>query len=652
MKIESISIEGFRGFNQQYPFRMDKRLTVFLGPNGTGKTSFCDAIEWSILGKLPEYSSVEATLEDVIINRNNPNREAKVTITFSNRKTKTEIQRIAKSKNVWKPTRTAKLQLLAGKEEEIKIIPETFRATVYLRQEALRKFIDEKPEKRRPVLSSLLGLEFVDALEKGTREAVNLISTDKETAEGTFSELKETIERYDEEYKSLNSLRSSVQKKRKLTQNQLGILLKPSCIISKSKEIYNKLQKIGKSMDLQIPVKFKEDLPTVDSFLELLPGVISEWKSKNSENLEQFERWAVRYEEVKQEIKQFDEDSIGNEIQELNREFKLKEEALKISDAFTRLLISGEEFLKSKKPEKCPLCNSRIPPSVVIKRIGTLRSKLKEAKEIETLQEGISELRQKITGLEGELTKLGRLKKEKTELEKKLAAPDYQAATEIGKKLKDISPDAQLLMDLNTISKKEKDLARIKLPSKKQINDAENKAKKVDYLHKMVQFLCDQLRELTTAVISKRIVSLAPVVNKYAKILSPHPTFSKLQIMYNEQGYWLQGISEEGKRTFVQTLFSTGQLNEAAVLILLAMAKKAPHAFEFVILDDPSQSLDEDGKRRLARLLVEASKDKQIITSTMDGELAKFVKSYYPQAKLYQFTGYNDEKGPMVRNID
>jgi DNA repair exonuclease SbcCD ATPase subunit len=46
-------------------------MTLIVGMNGTGKTSLCDAIQFGILGKLPQYKGIkEAEYQDMIINRN------------------------------------------------------------------------------------------------------------------------------------------------------------------------------------------------------------------------------------------------------------------------------------------------------------------------------------------------------------------------------------------------------------------------------------------------------------------------------------------------------------------------------------------------------------------------------------------------------
>jgi hypothetical protein len=50
MRIDSISIEGFRGFNQICRIEFDESLTIIYGPNSYGKTSITEALEWLLYG--------------------------------------------------------------------------------------------------------------------------------------------------------------------------------------------------------------------------------------------------------------------------------------------------------------------------------------------------------------------------------------------------------------------------------------------------------------------------------------------------------------------------------------------------------------------------------------------------------------------------
>jgi len=53
-KIKSITVGPFRGFSKQEYFDLDSSLVLIYGPNGTGKSSFCEALEYSLLGNVED----------------------------------------------------------------------------------------------------------------------------------------------------------------------------------------------------------------------------------------------------------------------------------------------------------------------------------------------------------------------------------------------------------------------------------------------------------------------------------------------------------------------------------------------------------------------------------------------------------------------
>lgn len=53
-KLSHISLGPFRGFRNTEDFDLTRRIVLFYGPNGSGKTSFCEALEFALLGTVDE----------------------------------------------------------------------------------------------------------------------------------------------------------------------------------------------------------------------------------------------------------------------------------------------------------------------------------------------------------------------------------------------------------------------------------------------------------------------------------------------------------------------------------------------------------------------------------------------------------------------
>lgn len=53
-RLRTMNIGPFRGFRTPEPFDLRKRVLLFYGPNGSGKTSFCEGLEYGLLGSVEE----------------------------------------------------------------------------------------------------------------------------------------------------------------------------------------------------------------------------------------------------------------------------------------------------------------------------------------------------------------------------------------------------------------------------------------------------------------------------------------------------------------------------------------------------------------------------------------------------------------------
>ncbi|QUC66108.1 AAA family ATPase [Aristaeella hokkaidonensis] len=67
IKLTSLTVEQFRGFSTQVVFNFDKQYTFFHGANGSGKTSFCEALEYGVLGTIEEASARHIPLDKYIL---------------------------------------------------------------------------------------------------------------------------------------------------------------------------------------------------------------------------------------------------------------------------------------------------------------------------------------------------------------------------------------------------------------------------------------------------------------------------------------------------------------------------------------------------------------------------------------------------------
>ncbi|MGY2401697.1 AAA family ATPase [Pseudomonas sp. SDO5271_S396] len=63
-RLTSLSVGPFRGFARQEKFNLNSSLVLIYGPNGTGKSSFCEALEYGLLGNVSEAEAKRFRSQD------------------------------------------------------------------------------------------------------------------------------------------------------------------------------------------------------------------------------------------------------------------------------------------------------------------------------------------------------------------------------------------------------------------------------------------------------------------------------------------------------------------------------------------------------------------------------------------------------------
>jgi len=68
IQLTKVEIEHFRGFSDKHTFEFKKLYTFVYGPNGTGKSSLCEALEYGLLASIHEADSKRIPVTDYIRN--------------------------------------------------------------------------------------------------------------------------------------------------------------------------------------------------------------------------------------------------------------------------------------------------------------------------------------------------------------------------------------------------------------------------------------------------------------------------------------------------------------------------------------------------------------------------------------------------------
>lgn len=141
------------------------------------------------------------------------------------------------------------------------------------------------------------------------------------------------------------------------------------------------------------------------------------------------------------------------------------------------------------------------------------------------------------------------------------------------------------------------------------------------------------LRSASDELVSHRIESLGPVLDRIYARIDPHPSFRTVQLvsrMWHGRGRLQARIADDasGVSTEVpQVVLSSSQLNALALSVFLTLNLGVPNApLDAVILDDPLQSLDEVNLLGVVDLLRRFKTQRQLLISTHDRRFAALLQ--------------------------
>ncbi len=391
--IESISIEGLRGFNRAQPVRFDGAHALIAGRMGTGKSSTLCAIEWAMFGDIAHIKCSESRTQAEFVNANKVDQKAKVILKLKGDDGEYIIQREKHAKkkdfNLTLSTPYGEFEADDAANQIYSLFGtfEDFHRSVFLHQEAVRTILTENPEERDAALDRLFGLERTRQLMSAipvplVRKEYEKLNNDKtrieERIKGATQQAEVEMKRAREEALEMGlkkedfSLSGCGEKFKKITKNisvasencgiQKPSFLEPTSEGNISKGL-KKVKEILKNCRLQITAtsKFNElqrDLKQINGLKEELEKTLRELTEAQEEYKKMEEEWGTTEKMEKQE----------NEIKLNDEKLGREREAM---DSIYRLIADGVEVLSKQDLTYCPICDTKISSKDVLSRLET-----------------------------------------------------------------------------------------------------------------------------------------------------------------------------------------------------------------------------------------------------------------------------------------
>lgn len=679
-------------------------VIVVWGPNGTGKTTFFDAMLWLLQGELPRLSPhASAGDNETVLSAYADGTDARVSADLRTRDGVFTIRRIGTSRASSLHVVAPDLSETQGLNAEARLrqllptgdltLPEMMRTSGMLQQDDLRQVLNDRPDDRYKQLLRLLGLEKLQGYEKsvdaGLAESRKRLKAAKERVE-TQRLLTKQLQEQLNTMVALSSqseiATSELDDVREAIEGAAGTL--DVMTVSPSVEDLSRL--VSASLTLRDEVESAAS--SITSALSAVPPVAEpEFDQKSVDSA---------YEAV---------ESAQRTLDELQFERQRLREAQNQIAELIALAIPLLEDNTHGDHTTCPVCETEVPLRSVLFQLqqrDTGANKLTESeRELEAARERFAAASASLNELRLSADHYRRRQQDRaaaeasarTIMSRLVDLSNHETLRVVGVAPRTLEPDTvalrwlqesaeDLLTRLERAARAAAWIAQTSSAASRRVaarREALNRASQRPRLEAQLSSVSSELRSADTdyesardverearrlresvatateAILTERFDAVRPLMNDIYTRLDPHPTFTKLDFVvdrYRARGTANAAVVDEAQELVANPLvvFSSAQTNVVVLSTFLALGWSAlQRSLPFVMLDDPLQSLDDVNVLGFADLIRSMRLDKQIIVSTHEERFARLLErklsGYNPDEDVivHRFLSW-DREGPVV----
>lgn len=697
----SLKIENFRGFYSSQEIPLDASSVILSGPNGQGKTSLFDGIQWLILGRIPRLEELRYKKnEDYIVNIYAAKRgllasvQARVLDSVSGeivvaRRTGNHEHNLLEfeangTKTVGEKAQDRLREALGVSSVEKDAFQADFLSTALLEQDLVRAFLSISTSgERYELLSRILGISIVNEFVEKLSETESAYADRVKKAETGLDQVKQALSSARQQLKeATNRIESSPALAETVDRLKQGLARTGFEFLASS----DLTQRKGEFLQRDIR-QVRQNLMRLE---ELADSATLHWGKKPSSASKQLQESASQITgELDSQRSTLEKDVL------LEKEAKERFEAARLRADNIRQIASLAINLLT---DRCPVCDQKIDKhlvkthleSLVAEQPGlldaqssyekahkTCEARSKRILELEAKHRKISVDIQEVENWEKRLTSIvGEFENIGNKLANLSFPSPVPNAEALGNWLiilkewvQDRSEKARLIEELveqlvaaQSVVDEKKQYERIQSNIKKleqQYKDKDNElaeAKKDRFNRKK---LCEGSRKAAAKVVQDAFLELRPVVQDLFSRLAPHPTFNLLSLshdVYYKKGSTVPYAEDEQTKLIINpaTGFSSAQANVAALCYFVALAFASSEAdFGFILLDDALQSMDDVNVLGFADLCRFIRREKQLVISTHEDRLGnlltrKLTPRDEPMRTLRLHFSAWDRSGPFV----
>jgi DNA repair exonuclease SbcCD ATPase subunit len=685
VKIERLKVTGFRGFNRSQEFYFEPGLNVFYGPNGVGKTSVAEAIEWLLFGDTSKLRFAPSKLEyrDSLSNlhyddEEPPHVEGWFTLA-SGAHVRVRRELVAHDKsNLYLNENTV------DDLSEIGIQSTTMVPVVA--QHSLKEFIHSVPAERWKAFSRMLGLDNLSAFRANLSTAITQFQRQHEEIVKRMEELVRDIRSNQDS--TFNGILSAIRnldvemyvsELKKVTEEFAGILHDDPVLVLRNyrKQIEDELVNLPNGF-LQVATSepgsamtenrrvTEELLSTVEEIISSFPKLLMLGSVRPAMERIKFLKQGLGLPVHQENLCPFcGEPTFSPEKREnLESEIKRYEEASILHDSLERQITT----LTTKVPALLANLRGWVPLHLAEgstdfdEWLGSLPDSI--SSRFQAVKASVRSLNADLSALESEMGQaLTNLKTDFTLL--RLDNENVTKLTEL------LHRTVCMITRLEELGAQTKGLYEACIPHFQRMSLNNEKAVRASLLIRLwenrlivkeacaVLTILDRMRKLkeVTENLEKRETEVrlqrkqADALQWY-NLLNPAEDvrLSAIQVK-GSRTRQVDLIAElYGKKASAAAMLSEAHINATGLSVYLSQIVTEHSPFRFVILDDPVQSMDENHTFRFQTDLVTKliAQGYQVIILSHLKTFTDGLRTCYNLDTYYEFYDYSIE-GPLVR---
>jgi DNA repair exonuclease SbcCD ATPase subunit len=685
--IQRLRVESFRGFRDRREFDLSASAVIITGPNGTGKTSFFDALQWCFIGTIQRLESLRARRSvEHIVNQYRLGRNAVVEIELLVGSGLITLRRSGDHRGSTLELRRSGSETIFGSDAEAMLrdllLPETdlslesaLQTSGLMQQDVMRSVLEARGADRYRHISTVLGLsrleEFEEAARLVAREAVDRETRAREERDRISLGLLQATERLAAARNRLES-RPQIEAMRQELRSLLT-----DCPPSVSGPPANV------SLESQDDVRAlaQEFATVVDA----------------AERLESLSRRMLELQtSLEDEPTEADLVTLRSEVEATEAEVATQRGQTTAIDAQLSAARSAASELAQLAAlaiplltSECPVCGQSIDSAHVE---AELRDRAASTTTIVALQESLTTQQAALQSAE-DRTASARDNLRTAEL-KRAQWEQFRTAAAEAEVMLDLLRSADLSVRTNAAT-----VGEFAQTSESVVNYLHTRRRRLlEFLNafdqqadsgaveragaetkslestlatnerlleeesarsQRLQVLAEQSVMARVEVTERRVKSIQPLVVNIFQRLDPHPAFKTIE--FELDTYYRRGTTSPLVRDAVEgvsadplVVFSTSQANIVALSYFIAMSLSAgQRGLPFLLLDDPVQSMDDVNALGFADLCRHLQSRRQLIVSTHERRFAGLLerklapRTMDTSTKLIRFAGW-DRSGPTV----